>query len=60
MEKAIFNIKELKVTQGMNGSYSHKGDLAIDISKCCEYLKAPFTGKIKRIYTSCNAVWLSG
>lgn len=58
MEKAILNIKELKVTQGMNGSYSHKGDLAIDIGSCCSYLKAPFTGIIKRIYKNCNAVWL--
>lgn len=58
MEKAILNVKELKVTQGMNGSYSHKGDLAIDISSVCKYLKAPFTGTIKRIYKNCNAVWL--
>lgn len=58
MEKAVLNVKELNVTQGMNGSYSHKGDLAIDIGKACEYLKAPFTGVIKRIYESCNAVWL--
>lgn len=58
MEKAVLNVKALNVTQGMNGSYSHKGDLAIDIGKACEYLKAPFTGVIKRIYESCNAVWL--
>lgn len=58
MEKAILNIKELKITQGMNGSYSHKGDLAIDIGSCCSYLKAPFTGIVKRIYRNCNAVWL--
>ena len=58
MEKAVLNVKELNVTQGMNGSFSHKGDLAIDIGKACEYLKAPFTGVIKRIYESCNAVWL--
>ena len=50
MEKAVLNVKELKVTQGMNGSYSHKGDLAIDIGSACSYLKAPFTGKVKRIY----------
>lgn len=58
MEKAILNVKKLKVTQGMNGSYSHKGDLAIDMGSSCSYLKAPFTGVIKRIYTPCNAVWL--
>lgn len=58
MEKAVLNVKELKVTQGMNGSYSHKGDLAIDIGSACSYLKAPFTGKVKRIYANCNGVWL--
>ena len=58
MEKAILDVKELNVTQGMNGSYSHKGDLAIDMGYACSYLKAPFTGVIKRIYTPCNAVWL--
>lgn len=58
MEKAILDVKKLKVTQGMNGSYSHKGDLAIDMGSSCSYFKAPFTGTIKRIYTPCNAVWL--
>lgn len=58
MEKAILNVKKLKVTQGMNGSYSHKGDLAIDMGSSCSYLKAPFTGVIKRIYKPVNAVWL--
>ncbi len=58
MEKAILNVKELKVTQGMNGSFSHQGDLAIDIGSCCSYLKAPFTGVIKKIYKNCNAIWL--
>ena len=58
MEKAILDVKELNVTQGMNDSYSHKGDLAIDMGYACSYLKAPFTGVIKRIYTPCNAVWL--
>jgi len=58
MEKAVLNVKELSISQGMNGSYSHKGELAIDIRNACEYFKAPFTGVIKRIYTNCNAVWL--
>lgn len=58
MEKAVLNVKELNVTQGMNGGYSHQGDLAIDIGKACENLKAPFTGVIKRNYESCNGVWL--
>lgn len=57
MEKAILNVDSLYISQRMNGSYSHKGDLAIDISQL-SYLKAPFTGVIKRIYTNCNAVWL--
>lgn len=58
MEKAVLNVKELNVTQGMNGSYSHNGELAIDLGKACEYFKAPFTGTIKRIYTNTNTVWL--
>lgn len=58
MQKAVLNVKELNVTQGMNGSYSHQGDLAIDMGYACSYFKAPFTGIIKRIYTNCNAVWL--
>lgn len=57
MEKAILNIDVLNISQGMNGDYSHKGDLAIDITNCI-YLKAPFTGTIKRVYEKCNAVWL--
>lgn len=57
MEKAVLNVSELYITQGMNGTYSHNGDLAIDISKLT-YFKAPFTGVIKRIYKNCNAVWL--
>ena len=57
MEKAIFDADNLFITQGMNGSYSHQGNLAIDFSKC-SYLKAPFTGIVKRIYPNVNAVWL--
>ena len=58
MEKAVLNVKALNITQGMNGSYSHKGDLAIDMGYACEWLRAPFTGVIKRKYANCNAVWL--
>ena len=58
MEKAILDIKELNITQGMNGSYSHNGDKAIDLGEACSYLRAPFTGTIKRIYKNSNAVWL--
>jgi len=57
MEKAILNIDNLDISQGMNGEFSHKGDLAIDMTNC-SYLKAPFTGIVKRIYENCNAVWL--
>ena len=58
MEKAVLNIKTLNVTQGMNGSFSHNGELAIDIGGACEWFKAPFTGTIKRIYANTNTVWL--
>lgn len=58
MEKAVLNVKALNITQGMNEGYSHKGELAIDIGSACEWLKAPFTGTIKRIYTYSNTVWL--
>jgi len=57
MEKAILNLDILNITQGMNNSFSHKGNLAIDVTGC-SYLKAPFTGIIKRIYPDCNTVWL--
>ncbi len=57
MEKAILNVDNLYISQGMNGTYSHQGDLAIDISRLT-YLKAPFTGIIKKIYPKCNGVWL--
>lgn len=58
MQKAVLNVKTLNITQGMNGSYSHKGDLAIDMGHVCENLKAPFTGIVKRVYSNCNAIWL--
>lgn len=57
MEKAILNVDSLYISQGMNYDFSHKGELAIDMSRCT-YLKAPFTGVVKRIYEKCNAVWL--
>lgn len=61
MEKAVLIVDYLNVTQGGNGSYSHKGDKAIDIAgkdTGKDPLKAPFTGIVKRIYESNNAVWL--
>lgn len=57
MEKAILNIDVLNISQGMNGNYSHQGDLALDIIDCT-FFKAPFTGIVKRIYTNNNTVWL--
>lgn len=57
MEKAILNLDILNISQGMNDSFSHQGNLAIDVTGC-SYLKAPFTGVIKKIYPQCNAVWL--
>lgn len=57
MEKAVLNVATLNVTQGMNSSFSHKGVLAIDMGNACKYLKAPFTGTIKRIYQK-YCVWL--
>ena len=62
LEKAIFGMDSLRITQGYNSSYSHKGRLAIDIAGKDgnrEWFKAPFDGYIKRIYTtSGNVVWL--
>ena len=61
MEKALLMMDYLNVTQTGDGSFSHKGDLAIDIAgkdTGIDYLRAPFTGVIKRIYSSVNAVWL--
>lgn len=57
MEKAILDVDNLYISQKMNGSYSHKGELAIDICNL-KYLKAPFTGIVKKIYPKCNGVWL--
>ena len=62
LEKAIFGMDSLRITQGYNSSYSHKGRLAIDIAGKDgnkEWFKAPFDGYIRRIYTtSGNVVWL--
>ena len=61
MEKAVLMMDYLRVTQSSDGDFSHKGDYAIDIAgkdSKIEYLKAPFTGIVKRIYNNGNAVWL--
>lgn len=61
MEKAVLMLDYLNVSQKANGSFSHQGDKALDLSgkdSSVSDLKAPFTGTIKRIYPTANAVWL--
>lgn len=61
MQKAVLMMDYLRVTQGANGSYSHKGNKAIDLGGYDtnkDPLKAPFTGTIKKIYDYSNTVWL--
>lgn len=61
MEKAVLMMDYLNVTQGAYNNFSHKGDCALDIAGKDggrDDLRAPFTGTIKKIYSSCNAVWL--
>ena len=61
MQKAVLMMDYLRVTQGANGSYSHKGNKAIDLGGYDtnkDHLKAPFTGTIKKIYDYSNTVWL--
>ena len=60
MEKAVFGMDTLNVSQGMNGSFSHQGTLALDVcgkDSGIESMRAPFTGTIKRIYKG-YVVWL--
>jgi len=61
MEKAVFMMDYLNISQKANDSFSHQGDKAIDLAgkdNGIDSFKAPFTGVIKRIYTNVNAVWL--
>ena len=62
LEKALFPMKYLHVTQGVGGSYSHLGTNALDLAGAdsgCDIVYAPFTGIVRRIYTfSGNFVWL--
>ena len=54
-EKPIFPMKNMNITQGYNGSYSHKGTMAIDMAgkdSGKEPAVAPCTIVIKRQYTS--------
>jgi hypothetical protein len=62
IEKAIFPMECLNITQGVNGSTSHKGLNAIDntgYDNGLDVVFAPFTGEIKHIYSNYgNTVWL--
>ena len=61
MEKAVFMMDYLNITQKANNEFSHKGDKAIDIAgkdSGIDNFIAPFTGVIKKISTSDNTVWL--
>ena len=61
-EKAYFPMRYLKISQGVNGYYSHKGTNAIDVTGWdanIDNVVAPFTGVIKKkAEGSVNAVWL--
>ena len=51
MEKAVFMMYYLNITQKANNEFSHKGDKAIDIAgkdSGIDNFKAPFTGVIKK------------
>lgn len=61
MEKILFPIKIMNITQGMDGSHSHRGTKAIDcgwVNENNKNLYAPFTGKIVQIKDDSHAVWL--
>lgn len=61
MEKAIFPLYYMNITQGVGGNFSHMGSMAIDLGSKGdkEVLYAPFTGIVKKVYkTSGNFVWL--
>lgn len=61
MEKAMFPLAYMNITQGVNGSYSHMGTNAIDLGNrgYKEKVYAPFNGIIRKVYTkSGNFVWL--
>lgn len=60
MEKILFPVKIMSITQGMNGSFSHKGTKAIDcgwVNEENKKLYAPFTGVISQIKAGSNSVW---
>lgn len=61
LEKAVFMMDYLNISQKANGEFSHKGNKALDLAgkdRGIDELKAPFTGVIKKINSNSNAVWL--
>lgn len=59
-EYIIFPMKYVTITQGANGSFTHKGTMAIDTAGKdggIDDVYAPFTGQIKAIYKG-YVVWL--
>jgi murein DD-endopeptidase MepM/ murein hydrolase activator NlpD len=61
MQKAIFPMSNMNITQGMNGGFSHKGVLALDLAgrdTGIENVFAPFTGVVKRKWANGNVIWL--
>lgn len=58
MEKAIFPMKYLRITEGMNDPYSHAGTLRIDLGgrdSGIDNVWAPYTGIIRRISEGSDA-----
>ena len=61
MEKIIFPMTNVRITQGVNGLFSHKGSYALDCAGKdggIDNVYAPFTCIVKRIYANDNAVWI--
>ena len=61
MERPLYPSQYMRITQGMNEG-THRDSFAIDEAGSdsgIDYMKAPFTGVIKKIYTQdANEVWL--
>jgi len=61
LQYAIFPMKYLNISQGVNGGYSHYNSNAIDLAgrgSGTDTVYAPFDCVVKRIYTPCNGVWI--
>lgn len=62
MEKAMFPMKTLRVTQGAYTSYSHKQSWAIDlggVDSGRDKVFAPFSGTVRRIRSTNNEMWIT-